>query len=86
MALRLVTIVDNFHYHSCKQASKSRVGREREGSKYGSHSNYYHGNYATIFTSHNTIIIMAESNILGNTIHTVSIDDKQTKSYVLYKK
>ena len=24
----------NFHYHSCKQAFKSGVGREREGSNY----------------------------------------------------
>ena len=41
MVLRLVNIVDNyhdnkwiFHYHSCKQAFKSGVGREREGSNY----------------------------------------------------
>ena len=32
---------------------------------------YYHGNYATTLTSCNTITIMAESNILGITIHTV---------------
>ena len=31
----------------------------------------YHGNYVTILTSRNTIIIMAESNILGFTINTV---------------
>ena len=41
MVLRLVNIVDNCHdnkwifpYHSCKQAFKSGVGREREGSDY----------------------------------------------------
>ena len=31
----------------------------------------YHGNFATILTSWNTTIIMAESNILGITIHTI---------------
>ena len=41
MVLRLANIVDNCHdnkwifeYHSCKQAFKSGVGREREGSNY----------------------------------------------------
>ena len=41
VVLQLVNIVDNchdnkwiFHYHSCKQAFKSWVGREREGSNY----------------------------------------------------
>ena len=44
-------------YHSCKQAFKSGVGREREGSNYDNCTR---------------TIIMAESNILGNTLHTVS--------------
>ena len=73
MVLRLVNIVDNchynkliFHHHSCKQAFKSGMGREREG------SNYDYCNYATILTSRNTTIIMAEINILGITIHTLN--------------
>ena len=77
VVLRLVNIVDNchdnkwiFHYHSCKQAFKSWVGREREGSNY---NDYTQTIIMEIMISRNTIIIMAESNILGNTIHTVQI-------------
>ena len=56
-------------------------GEKEKGSTVILNSNYYHGNYATILNSRNTIIIMEESNILGFTIHAHCI----TKSIKLNK-
>ena len=55
-------------------ASKSGVGEEKEGSNFDDCTQTIIMDYATILISRNTIIIMAESNILGNTVHTVHIN------------
>ena len=76
IVLRLVNIVDNCHdnkwiflYHSCKQAFKNGMEREREGSNYDDCAWTIIMGIMPLYWL--VVTPLAEGNILGITIHTV---------------